>query len=313
MAAALLLMVPDAADRRRIRKTLDTQGPFSQFYETIEGNTALNLLQQHAADVIICDVNLADMSGLQFLRSLQQDRELQDIPLILLTATDDQQLKINMLEQGASDYIVKPYDDGELLARVKVQLRVKTLQDNLKRNNQMLLALSTTDPLTRLHNRRYLNDALTKEFLRSHRHGIPLALIMVDIDHFKQINDYYGHQKGDQVLIQISGLLQRHLRQYDIATRYGGEEFALLLPDTTLEQALQVGERIRQACLEEAFAPPLQQYRASLSLGIATCPQRGIEASPEGLIAAADEALYQAKRQGRNRVISWQDPHNAPS
>nr|WP_291316764.1 GGDEF domain-containing protein [Desulfuromonas sp.] len=187
------------------------------------------------------------------------------------------------------------------MARVKVQLKIKSLQDKLKKSNQLLLELSNTDPLTRLHNRRSLMQTLRREFQRSRRIDTPLSLVMADIDHFKKVNDTYGHQQGDSVLVALGDLFNEKLRPYDLAARFGGEEFALVLPETDLANAQQVAERIREAAARLTFPGPLKELRLTISLGVATFPSGNIQ-SEDDLIREADYALYNAKRGGRNRV-----------
>ena len=143
-------------------------------------------------------------------------------------------MKIKGLEIGASDYVTKPFDAGELIARIMVQLNIKALQDEMRKTNKLLMELSITDHLTHLYNRRYMMDSLEMEFLRTLRNNGDLCLVLMDIDHFKVVNDTYGHQHGDMVLAAIAETVQVELRRYDLAARYGGEEFAMVLPETTL-------------------------------------------------------------------------------
>jgi len=146
-------------------------------------------------------------------------------------------------------------------------------------------------------------EGVEREFRRSQRKGAPLALLMIDIDHFKQVNDRYGHQQGDRALIAVAEVLRGHLRPYDLAARFGGEEFCLLLPETALAEALQVGERVRSAVAGHRFSGPLAALRLTVSLGAAVFPGSGITSSDD-LIRCADDALYEAKRAGRNRLLA---------
>jgi diguanylate cyclase (GGDEF)-like protein len=241
------------------------------------------------------------MDGFKFLRLLNSREELQDTPVIMVTGREDTEAKVRGLDQGASDYVTKPFDTGELLARVKVQLKIKSLQDKLKQSNQLLLELSHTDPLTGLHNRRSMMEALDREFERSTRKRSPLSLLMLDVDHFKKINDNFGHQQGDTALQALTTLLTGHLRPYDLAARFGGEEFSLILPETTEDAACQVAERIRQGMETLRVAELPDDYRMTASFGVATVPHQAM-AKPDDLIREADYALYNAKRAGRNRV-----------
>jgi len=221
--------------------------------------------------------------------------------VIMLTGREDRELKIKGLEQGASDYITKPFDAEELVARVKVHLKIKNLQDDLKRTNELLLELSNTDHLTGLFNRRYLMDALAKEVQRSMRKGGNLSLIILDIDHFKKVNDQYGHLQGDLVLQKVAQLLQKELRNYDIAARYGGEEFIAVLPDAALEEAVFVANRMRTSVQSTKFSGELSQTSLTISLGVAQFSKESCTTEDE-FIKRADDALYRAKANGRNRV-----------
>ena len=211
-------------------------------------------------------------------------------------------MKIKGLEQGASDFIVKPFDPEELVARMKVHLKIKHLQDDLKRSNELLLELSNTDHLTGLFNRRFLMESLDKELQRTKRKNGQLALLLLDIDHFKRINDTHGHLQGDLVLQKVALNIQKELRSYDIASRYGGEEFVAVLPDTSLKEAFNVADRIRLSIQRMQFAGCLSTEQVTASLGVALLPSKSFD-DIDGLLRAADEALYRAKEAGRNNVM----------
>ena len=278
---------------------------FDNYYEAADGIEGFKQVLANKISLIVCDLEMPRMDGFKFLGMLQTREELRDIPVIMLTGREDRELKIKGLEQGACDYVTKPFDAGELIARVRVQLKIRMLQDELKRSNEMLLQLSNTDPLTTLYNRRFMLTALEREIQRSQRKGSPLSLVIMDIDHFKRVNDTFGHQQGDMVLTRVAALAKRDLRSYDVAARYGGEEFILVLPETTNAEAVQVANRLRLEIAQETFPPPLDTARVTISMGVSTYPFPGI-ASIDDLSHAADEALYRAKKEGRNRVISSQ-------
>jgi diguanylate cyclase (GGDEF)-like protein len=242
------------------------------------------------------------IDGLKFLAMLQSREDLRDKPVIMLTSHGDLNTKVRGLESGASDYITKPFEPEEMVARIRVHMQIKTLQDELRRSNQLLLELAQTDPLTRLCNRRHLYEKLEIELNRCFRGTNPIALIMADIDHFKRVNDQFGHQVGDEVLTMVADLLQEELRTYDLAARYGGEEFCLVLPETDLEAASEVAERIRQRTEGLVFNTPMENHKLTISFGVAAYDGT-VEGSIDEIIRIADDALYEAKKLGRNQVV----------
>ena len=299
-----ILIIDDSETvRAQIARELQSAALCEQVFQASDGIEAFKLLLSTPIDLILCDIEMPRIDGFKLLGMISSNKKLQDIPVIMLTGRGEQELKVRLLGLGASDYVTKPFDASELVARVKVQLKIKTLQDELKRSNEMLKQLSNTDPLTHIFNRRYMMEMLTKEMQRAHRKGSHLSLVMIDIDHFKRVNDQYGHQAGDQVLLSIAALSQSDLRSYDFAARYGGEEFVLTLPETTHEDALLIAERLRQQIQAHTYTGQLRSLKTTASMGVATCPADFITSLPD-LIREADEAMYRAKAAGRNRVIS---------
>lgn len=302
MGHAVLIIDDSTTLRQQVRAFLNDARLFDVYFEASNGIEGFKMLLSNPVDVVLCDLEMPGMDGLKFLGLLAARHELRDIPVIMLTGREEKEQKVKGLEQGASDYITKPFDAGELVARVKVQLKIKTLQDHLKEQNRKLEELSNTDPLTQLANRRFLMKALEKEFHRSQRNGNALALVMADIDHFKKINDSYGHQEGDVVLKAVAGAIAEDLREYDLAARFGGEEFALVLPETALTKAIHVAERVREKVARLALAGPLRGQQVTISLGVVAHPHKQVK-TVDDLIRMADDALYGAKREGRNRVV----------
>ena len=301
MSNSVLIIDDSDTVRERIIHTLKSYGLFDRYHEADDGLEGFKKLLSAPVDVILCDLEMPRIDGFKFLNMIKARPDLQDVPVIILTGMNDRELKIKGLEQGASDFITKPFDPEELVARVKIHLKLKCLQDDLKRTNELLLELSNTDHLTGLFNRRYLMEALEKEFQRNLRKGGNLSLIILDIDHFKKVNDSYGHLQGDIVLNKMALQIQNELRSYDIAARYGGEEFVALLPDTMLQEAMFVAERVRQAIQGTKFSGALASLEVTVSMGIATLPAPG-GTTVDNFIKMADDALYRAKANGRNRV-----------
>jgi two-component system, cell cycle response regulator len=306
MPTSVLVIDDSATIREQVVRTLKGVSLFDCYLEARDGLEGFKTLIDSKADLVICDVDMPRMDGFKFLQLVDSRPELLGVPIIMLTGMMDFNSKIKGLEQGASDYLTKPFDAGELVARVKVQLKIKSLQDELKKANELLKKLTNIDHLTNLFNRRYLSEILDGEFFRARRNKEQLSLIILDIDYFKKVNDSYGHQNGDVVLAAVASLSQRQLRAYDSAARYGGEEFVLVIPGTNLAGAFLVAERLRQAVLEFSFPAPMEDLTVTISLGVSTYPSSLVD-SVDSLFRQADEALYRAKQNGRNRVEAMTD------
>lgn len=298
-----VLIVDDGAQiRADIRRTLGDAGLQLECIEAENGVEALKQLMQGSVDIVLCDVQMPHMDGFQFLRVFRARADNASVPVIMLTGRDNPDEKIFGLEVGASDYVTKPFIPGELVARVKVQLKIKTLQDDLKRANDQLRVLSITDHLTSLFNRRHFAEVLAAEFKRSQRYKHPLSLAMIDLDHFKQVNDQHGHTAGDMVLTDFSNLLRMSFRTTDAIARYGGEEFVVLLPHTATADALKAVDKVRTH-LQSMGLGLLPKGQTTFSAGLATYPSDNAN-SPDTLVTAADQALYRAKSAGRNRIVT---------
>lgn len=301
MNRTLLIIDDSKAIRIQIEQILADGRLFSKILRAADGIEGFKLLVNNDVDIILCDIEMPGIDGLKFLAMLQSREDLKAKPVIMLTSHNDLNTKVKGLESGASDYITKPFEPAELVARLRVHMQIKTLQDELRRSNQLLLELAQTDPLTLLCNRRHLYEKLDIELNRCFRSSSPISLIMADIDHFKKVNDDYGHQMGDEVLVRVAELLQEQLRTYDLAARYGGEEFCLVLPETGKKAALEVAERIRSKAETLRFNKPIDKILLTISFGV--CSYAGTqEGSIDEIIRCADNALYEAKNSGRNRV-----------
>lgn len=302
MFDSILIIDDSEVIRSRIINNLEPFNLFSRYYEAEDGLEGFKKLLTSQVDLVLCDLEMPRIDGFKFLAMMKARPEFQDVPVLILTGMDDRELKVKGLGQGASDYITKPFDPEELVARVKVHLKIKHLQDDLKRSNELLLELSNTDHLTGLFNRRYLMESLDKELQRAVRKQGCLSLILLDIDYFKSVNDTFGHVQGDVVLQKVSQQLQKELRGYDIAARYGGEEFIAVLPDASLKEAVFVAERIRGAIEQLKFVGDISHLRLTASLGVAEFEAPDCNNGVDAFIKQADDALYRAKANGRNRV-----------
>src|ERR1700722_6271098 len=247
-------------------------------------------------DLILLDVDLPLVTGFEVCQQLKDDPNTAQIPIIFLTGAADVYTKVQGFDLGAVDYVLKPFDPAELRARVRAALRTKRFHD-------LLSARSHVDGLTGVWNRSYFNQRLGEEVSASQRYGRTVTLIMMDLDHFKGLNDSFGHPFGDQVLEVVGEMLHTLLRATDAPCRYGGEEFALVLTETDGPGAQVTAERIRHQISQHAFRPKERHIQVTASFGIASSAMFDRRAlSVSALITAADDALYQAKHEGRNRA-----------
>lgn len=262
-----------------------------------DADSALALMHQRKPDLILLDLNLPGLNGLELCRRIKYTPEWTTIPIIFLTGTVDVEIKVLAFDAGAIDYITKPFDGIELRARVRAALRTKRYQDLLATKAQL-------DGLTGLWNRAYFDDRLAEECALARRHRRQICLILFDIDFFKSINDRYGHPFGDLVLQRVSKVLTTHLRQTEIACRYGGEEFAVILRETGLQGGEVTAERLRVSIAELSLVHGREPVNVTVSLGISAnqCLTTN-EIAPAELLKSADEALYRAKQSGRNRSV----------
>lgn len=251
--------------------------------------------------IIVLDIDMPGVDGFEVLRKLKNNAATVNIPVIMLSGLQSSEDKVTAFDLGAVDYITKPFDITELRVRLRSALRLATLL-------QMLSQRAQIDGLTGLWNRAYFDTRFADELAGCARHARPLALAMLDIDHFKSINDSHGHPAGDAVLQGFARVLRREIRQSDVACRYGGEEFALIMPDTAPQDAVTVCERIRTT-LSEIIWPLHPERRVTVSIGITGCAANH-PPTPAEWVHRADQNLYAAKRQGRNRLIAT-DPDGA--
>jgi diguanylate cyclase (GGDEF)-like protein len=255
--------------------------------------------------MVLLDWVMPEVNGIELCKALRNSATQGYVYIIFLTARDSKTDVVEALEAGADDYITKPFHREELLARIRTGLRVLDLERSLKKANEEIKIMSLTDPLTGVYNRGYLNEHLPSEVKRSVRYEHPLQVIMCDIDHFKTVNDLYGHQAGDEVLRGFAAFLKGSIRQnLDWVARYGGEEFVIVLPETIASGACAVAERMRQKVEQKRFRIQNKGIRVTASWGISGMdPGRWQESlSSDALLNEADQCLLSAKRSGRNAV-----------
>lgn len=288
--------------------TLGTLGSYlSVEYETLTAHNAevaLELLNQHQPDLILLDVWMPGIDGLELQRRLRQDGRTRRVPIILVSAFGETPDIVQGLHEGANDYVAKPINLAILEARIKTHLKVARLVKRLEEANERLAELATYDDLTGVLNRRTILANLDAEFQRSRRYDRALSFFMMDLDDFKSVNDTYGHAAGDSVLNGIVECLRSSLRTTDVLGRYGGEEFCVILPETTILRAVQVAERVRDSVEHSSFNLDGQSIFLTLSIGVSTL-RNPMHTKADDLIKEADSALYEAKRSGKNRVVIY--------
>lgn len=283
-------------------------------YEVIEaenGNEALEVLRgDNAPSLAVLDWMMPGLSGPEVCERVRQLNLQRYVYILLLTSKDETEDVVEGLTSGADDYIVKPVDMHELQVRLRAGRRIIELQEELIATREELRIQATRDFLTGVWNRGMIMAKLDEEMNRAARNGEDLGVLMCDIDHFKEINDTYGHPAGDVVLVEVARRMQKTLRTYDALGRFGGEEFLIVSPNTDLAGVQALGERIRHAMMDAPIDTDREMIDVAVSLGV-TAHDFETPLTRDQMISNADGALYAAKRNGRNRVESAREP--APS
>ena len=300
---ARILIVDDSPIvRAEVRRTLARAGLGPDFVEAGDGLAGFRNMVSPPVDLVVTDLEMPKADATKMLALLASHPVGRHIPVLVLTGIDNPDSKAWLLDLGASDYVTKPFHPAELVARAKVHLRLKAQEEELRLAMAKLSDLARTDPLTSLGNRRAFDEAITREVDRARRYGSRLSLVSIDLDHFKSVNDTHGHATGDAVLAGVASFLRMGIRTTDLAARVGGEELALLLPETSLRDARDVANRLRATIAEHAFMSATgAPLRVTASFGVASADQLD-RVTVEALVAAADEAVYAAKHSGRDRV-----------
>lgn len=293
----LIMVVDDTPPNLKVMGSiLESVGYKTTF--AISGQQVLDRLKNRNPDLILLDWMMPEMDGLEVCQKLQRNQDYCHIPIIFLTARQDRESCIQAFESGAVDYITKPFNRSELLARVRTHLRLKDLSDRLQQSLSEVELLARTDSLTGILNRRSLFDIATTEFQRAHRYNAIFSIILFDVDYFKAVNDTYGHLTGDAILKIIATEVQSQLRTVDRFGRYGGEEFVVVLPESDLAASATLGNRLCQ-CISTLKLPDLDPpLQITASFGVATYTPT--DHSVDDLFNRADQALYYAKKAGRN-------------
>jgi diguanylate cyclase (GGDEF)-like protein len=317
---AVILIVEDNKGMRDFMFSL--LGNITTVLMAEDGIEGLTLAKRYKPDLIISDVMMPKMNGYEFCNRVKNESDLQHSAVILLTAKTEVKMQIRGYESGADAYIGKPFNNNEFIAKIYSMLRIRSHQKHLAKENtsmikenkkvkkinaklleinQELDKYSRTDVLTGLSNRRDFTEKINYELSRVHRSKKTFSILMCDIDYFKKVNDTYGHDCGDYVLIYIADLLRTTLREQDIIARWGGEEFIILLPDTSLKGAKEIAEKLRRRVAREQYVYNNKKFKLTVSIGISGYEEGH---SIDDCIKIADESLYVAKETGRNKVLS---------
>ena len=292
----ICIIEDDVAQRQYLVSRLQAQ---YSIIEAGDGRTGIDRVRSYRPRVVICDLLLPGIGGLDVCRQIRSDPSLSGTHIMLVSTCEDRETKHLALNIGADDLLTKPYDFEEFCARLRNGLRISRLQERLH-------FAALTDGLTGLWNHAHFRHLLDVEFSRTRRYGGQVSLLMIDLDHFKAINDTYGHEVGNHVLIAMSRHIRTLVRDTDVVARYGGEEFAVVCPRATLEEARALAERIRKSTPHEVKVPGHPETVVTASIGVVCSADTNVTAVPD-LINIADQALYEAKRRGRNRVAASTD------
>lgn len=295
-----ILIVEDGIIFRRLVKKYLLEAGYD-VVETEDGQAAWDLIQREPFHFVITDWMMPGLSGPELVQKIRTSGQKYYTYIIMLTAMDDKENIVFGLESGVDDYLTKPFNNRELIARVANGMRILKLEEQLVQARQQMEVLAMYDGLTGLLNRRAIEEKAETEFSMANQKGLTLSVILLDIDHFKSVNDRFGHKFGDHTLRQVAKVLADVMRSYDYLGRWGGEEFILILPNTQIKDAAAIAERLRVRMEEKQLSLENgEMFSIQISLGVAGITSQFPTLTK--LIDAADQALYQSKQAGRNRV-----------
>jgi two-component system cell cycle response regulator len=300
-----ILIVDDRrSSYERIAAMLTDEGDDHAVDVESDPNRALFRATESDYELLIVSLGLENFDGLRLCSQLRSLERTRNVPILAITEADDHVRLTRGLEIGVNDYLLRPIDKNEILARVRTQVRKKRYTERLRDNVQLSIEMAITDALTGLHNRRYMETHLATLVEQASARGKPLAVLLLDIDYFKAVNDNYGHDAGDDVLREFAIRVRKSIRGIDLACRHGGEEFVIVMPETDMVVATTVAERLRRRIASEPFAVEhgARSIKVTISIGIAVLD--GADDSAANILKRADQALYRAKRDGRNRVVA---------
>jgi two-component system, cell cycle response regulator len=302
--STIVLAEDDRLTREHTSGVLRSRGFVVETFE--DGQLVIERVARGGVDLVLLDVLMPKMSGLEACRVLKGMQRDSFLPVVLLTVKADTASRVEGLKIGADDYVCKPFEEQELLARIDAMLRIKKLHDHVNHVRSRLEQLSLHDDLTGLFNYRYLHSRLNEEFKRAERYHEPLSCMVIDIDSLQQHNESMGREHGDGVIKHIADSLRRTVREIDVVARFGGDEFLVALPSTHFAGSVTVAERLwREVSRPSPSAVGERKKRPTISIGVALYPSRDVR-TKDALLRGADTALRQAKRDGGNRICVFQ-------
>ncbi len=304
--ARLMLIDDDMVQARRLKERLTSSGYIVTDFD--DHKQALDHARANPEfDLIVISTQLAETDGIRLATQFKAIEAVRNVPILMLVDEEEQHLMLKGLELGVNDYIITPVDFNEMAARVKTQVRRKKYQEALRSNYQESVSMAVTDGLTRLYNRHYLDTHLKNLARQASEQNRDMSVMIMDMDHFKSVNDTFGHNVGDEVLQQLAAIIMNTIRSADLAARYGGEEFVILMPETDASRAYEAAERLRRAVEQTPFKISHEQGLLSKTVSIGHATMR-VNDTPETMLKRADISLYEAKHGGRNRVMPPENP-----
>jgi two-component system cell cycle response regulator len=296
----ILLLDEDPKSAEKLSENLKIIG---KLHHISGGKGVISKIRERNYDLVIINLLMSETDGLRICSQMRSYDETRQMPILVIVDINNTQLLVRALEMGVNDYLVAPADELELIARVKTQVKRKRYAEQLRESLHLSLQLATTDAVTGLYNRHYMTSHLETLVRAAKSTGKKISLAMMDLDHFKLVNDNYGHASGDEVLQEFSQRISRNIRGVDLAARYGGEEFVIIMPDTRSIDAVHICERLRATTADLSFIISGNKTPIQVTASIGLVTMAGEDATPKLLLERADEALYQAKESGRNCVI----------
>jgi len=296
-----ILLVDDR--KSSFERIVQTLSPYHEVIVETDPHRALFSAAEEDCDLFIVSLGLENYDGLRLCSQIRSLERTRNLPILAIADSGDRDRMLRGLELGVNDFLSRPIDRNELLARARTQLRLKRYADNLRNKVQQSIELALVDPLTGLNNRRFLESHLATMLDQAQRRRAPLSLMIFDIDHFKRVNDTHGHDCGDEVLKGFADRLRRVVRGGDLLCRLGGEEFIIVMANASTEIAAKVAERTRSAIQQEPFVIDKTGRTISITVSIGVAG-RGPDGDPDSLYRRADRALYRSKSEGRNRVTA---------